>query len=676
MSKVKLQKSKSSKSLKSLKFKSLKTKLIVSTAMIVFVTAILNLVIGFYASYKSLTQNVESDLQSIGEMADVAITNALNNISLTVESVAKYEIIGKTDSNQSEVLSMLKKEAEEQEYLSLSIVDKSGKIISSDSSFNDKSVADQEYFKKAIAGETYISTTTYDLNNQLCVIVCTPVNNENNYSGVVMATVNPQIFSKIINGIKIGKSGNVFMLDKEGAVIANMRPELVESRANFIEKAKTDSKYETAATVYKNMVAGKSAVEIYAYETGDRICYYAPLANTDGWSYGAVAPISEMTSTIWYTIAGLAISSLLCIVIGVLLTIIVSKSIVNPISIVCQRLELLAEGDLHTDTVEVNAIDETGILASSLNKTVTSLRGYITDITETLHEVSIGNMLVKVSGDFHGDFAPIKESLSTITESLDEVLSDIDRAAEQVSSSSEQVSGSAQALAQGATEQASSVEELAATIAEISSNVKNNADNATEADKNVNDVRSEIEVSNRHMQDMVVAMSKIDKSSNEIGKIIKTIEDIAFQTNILALNAAVEAARAGSAGKGFAVVADEVRNLASKSAEAAKNTTVLIENSIQQVENGSRILDETAKSLLKVVENTKVVANTVNQISEASTQQADAISQVTMGVDQIACVVQTNSATAEESAASSEELSGQAQIMKSLVSKFKLKKDC
>jgi methyl-accepting chemotaxis protein len=656
------------------RFKTLKVKLLICTTGIVFLTAVLNLIIGVVASYRSLTQNVESDLRSIGLTAEVAIQNSLNNIKLDVQAVAKSDEIGQSGSGDTELRVMLQSEKQHYGYQSLSIVDETGKITSTDEKLDGKNVADQEYFKKALAGETYISSTTYDMNKKLCILACSPVSNSNNYKGIVMAELDPQSYSAIIKNIVVGKTGNVFILDKEGTLIANIRPPLVESRTNFIEQAKTNPTYKTAAVVYKKMTEGKTGVDVYAYETGDRICYYAPIKNTDGWSYGAVAPITEMTATISYSVIGLGFSSLLCIILGVILSLLASKSIANPISLVSRRLKQLSEGDLHSEVPQINTKDEIGVLSESFASTVDTLNRYITDISSVLNSLVKGDCTIETGQDYKGDFVEIKNSLNLIISNLNAMISNINVSAEQVATGAEQVSSASQALSQGATEQASSIEELSASLTEIAIEVNKNASNAAAANQLSLKASTEVERGNEQMQQMVEAMADISNTSSEIGKIIKTIEDIAFQTNILALNAAVEAARAGAAGKGFAVVADEVRNLASKSAEAAKNTTALIENSLKAVENGTRIADETAKSLNVIIETSKKTSNLIGEISTASNDQATSINQVTQGVDQISAVVQTNSATSEESAATSEELSGQAQMLKNTLSVYKLKK--
>ncbi len=352
----------------------------------------------------------------------------------------------------------------------------------------------------------------------------------------------------------------------------------------------------------------------------------------------------------------------------------ISRGISKPVQQMVVAAEKLAEGDLNTQ-VNTDSENEIGRLGVAFSKTIHTLKAYITDIRTNLEMVEQGDLTAASTLEYQGDFIQLQKSINGIVAYLKDSFVQINRAAEQVSVSSEQVSGGAQALASGATEQASSVEELSATVNEIFTHVKANAEHAVEAGENVNRVRSEIEVSDRYMKDMVGAMSLINESSSQIGKIIKTIEDIAFQTNILALNAAVEAARAGAAGKGFAVVADEVRNLASKSADAAKDTTALIEGSMHQVENGTKIANDTAQSLVRVVESAKVVSETVGKISQASNRQSDAIAQVTLGLDQISNVVQINSATAEESAAASKELSEQALALKELVQKFKLEEE-
>ena len=360
-------------------------------------------------------------------------------------------------------------------------------------------------------------------------------------------------------------------------------------------------------------------------------------------------------------------------VLSVALGFFISKGIAGPVKACAQRLELLADGDLHSEVPAATSKDETGIMLNSLDSTVTFMNGVIGEIGRGLGEMASGNLDVTTDFDFRGDFDSLKVSIDSILTSLNETLGQINQASDQVSSGSEQVSSGAQALSQGATEQASSVEELAATINEISLQVKDNASNANDASGKMTTTSEDISVSNQKMQELIAAMGDISKSSQEIGKVIKTIEDIAFQTNILALNAAVEAARAGAAGKGFAVVADEVRNLASKSAEAAKGTTALIEGAIQAVDKGTHLADDTAKSLSVVVTTANEVTALVNKISVASAEQATSINQVTMGVEQISSVVQTNSATAEESAAASEELSSQAVMLKGLVSQFNLR---
>lgn len=362
------------------------------------------------------------------------------------------------------------------------------------------------------------------------------------------------------------------------------------------------------------------------------------------------------------------------ILVGVFFSFVIVRLIKTPISEIENAAIRMAEGDLDVE-ISYTSKDELGVLAAQVRRLIHKLQVIIDDENKFLAKMAAGDFTVDTicEEEYTGGFRPLLISFRGIAEKLNDTMLQISQSSAQVASGSEQVSNGAQALSQGATEQASSVQELAATINEISDKVRQNAENARQANAKAGSVSTEMNVSNEKMHQMIQAMGDISNCSNEIGKIIKTIEDIAFQTNILALNAAVEAARAGTAGKGFAVVADEVRNLASKSAEASKNTSVLIENSLKAVENGTRIADETAQSLFQAVNDVSEMTGIIEQISEASSQQADSISQITMGIDQISSVVQTNSATAEESAASSEELSSQSQLMKSLVGRFKLK---
>lgn len=296
----------------------------------------------------------------------------------------------------------------------------------------------------------------------------------------------------------------------------------------------------------------------------------------------------------------------------------------------------------------------------------------IGESSNVLMAVANGDLTAKMTGDYQGDYNRIKESLNQTIDSMSGLIGEINTASSQVSAGSGQVSAASQSLAQGTTEQASSVEELTSSITEVAAQVRENANNANKAKTVSDEAIADARRGNDQMKLMLKSMNDINEGSANISKIIKVIDDIAFQTNILALNAAVEAARAGQAGKGFAVVAEEVRNLAARSASAAKETTTLIEGNISKVETGTKLANETAAELDNIVKGIEKTADLINSISDASNQQATAISQIDTGIEQVSTIIQTNSATAEESAASSEELSSQADSLKQLVSRFQL----
>lgn len=394
-----------------------------------------------------------------------------------------------------------------------------------------------------------------------------------------------------------------------------------------------------------------------------------------GWNVLTGLPEGEYYGTIRSIASTFTTTVIVEIIFAIAAVTLLAIGIVRPLKHLSNTANRIADGELDVDVV-VKSMDEVGHVSEAIRQTVLRLKDYISyinEISDVLNEIADGNMDFELKQKYEGEFSKIRDALMNISTTLTATLSQINMAAEQVASGSDQVALGAQALSQGSIAQSSAVEELASTIAQISENVRMNADNAQKAKDYSEETSSEVAVSNTKMHDMMDAISQISSKSTEIGKIIKTIEDIAFQTNILALNAAVEAARAGQAGKGFAVVADEVRNLASKSAEAAKNTTVLIEDTVKAVDNGTRIADETAKSMQDVVKSTGNVTELIKKIADASKEQAVSIAEVTSGVDQVASIIQTNSATAEESAATAEELSGQAQMLKDLVGGFKLK---
>ena len=385
---------------------------------------------------------------------------------------------------------------------------------------------------------------------------------------------------------------------------------------------------------------------------------------------------TEYTATMNGTIAFMHLSTVICLVLALIgitsLVVYFLQCVVKPLVQITHRAQPLQEGRLSLD-LGYRSKNELGQLAQTLESSMGRVQEYVADIDRVMAELAQGNFDVSTSARYIGDFQPIEEALGRFTVSISDAMSSIIQAEQRVSSHAEQLSSGAQALAQGATEQASAVQELYATVDDLSKSAGRNVEAAANAQRSAKLTSEQVTLSSKQMEEMVAAMDDIAESSQQIGKIIATIENIAFQTNILALNAAVEAARAGSAGKGFAVVADEVRNLASKSDEAAKATKDLIENSVQSTERGSRIVGEVSQSLKQALDLVVQSDEAIHSITEAVHQEAESLSQVSEGIGQISSVVQTNSASSEESAAVSSELFEQVHLLEDETKKFRLK---
>ena len=360
-------------------------------------------------------------------------------------------------------------------------------------------------------------------------------------------------------------------------------------------------------------------------------------------------------------------------VIAIIVTSIIARNVANPIKAASKRLVELSNGNLSDKVKEFKTKDETGELTRALAKTVQTWRDYISDISASLAELDKGNLRFDVEMEYMGDFAPIKESFQRTIYKLNNIFRNLNMSTREVANGSEQMANGAQALAQGATEQASAVEELAATINEINNHVANNAENSKQASVQAQTTVRELETGKKHMENMINTINKINDSSSEISKIIKTIEDIAFQTNILALNASVEASRAGDAGKGFAVVAGEVRMLAAKSSEAAQETSSLLGETVISMEEGMNEAKSTTNSILELVKQADGMDGLVCNIADNTRKQAGDAAEIQLGIEQISSVVQSNASTAERNAAASEELSGQAEMLKNMAGRFKLR---
>ena len=446
------------------------------------------------------------------------------------------------------------------------------------------------------------------------------------------------------------------------AIVERLRAaldELAPQREHVLELALQNQKEEAAAYMEANNVKTihKAQAELdELIDTADR---------------KADELIVSLRSEQMEFIVMLSVLGTASILISILFGIYITRSITRPIKELETAARQMEQGHLKVD-VTYRSKDELGSLSNSMRQMSEKISYYMDEISRAMQQLADGNLDIPGCDGFQGDFLPVQEALFIVIDSLNETMAEINTFSDQVASGSDQVAGGAQVLSQGVIAQAGSVEALASTMAEISWQVNENAETSQAVKAAAGEMGTNILACNQQMQEMKAAMGEINSCSTQIRKIIKTINDIASQTNILALNAAVEAARVGAESKGFSVVAQEVRGLAGKSSAASKSTEALIEQTLDAVAHGTKLAEETAASLMNIVGGTDDMVSKINQIAEATQRQAEATEMVSIGIGQISDIVQTNSATAEESAAASEELYGESQLLKSKISRFKL----
>lgn len=653
--------------------KSIKARILSGGVSIILVSILLTTAISAFLNLYAANVAAQTSFEQIVNASALQVESEMTMKRSLINEIAGNTLFQESTISDPYVSEFLKAKAEEHGFKSIYFTDMSG-----NSNVRASFIA-YEFFIEASKGNIYMSAPQVSADGTYAnIMLASPVRNHETGKivGTICAVYDSYILSEILAGITIGETGTLYIIDSEGYTIADPKNyEYVLARENTIQQSKDDPSLLAFAQYESQALKGVSVFGEMTYEGTKCFMAAIPIEGTNGWVLGGYAPTIEFLGASMNSAILTGLVGVVMVVLSAIIMYTVAKKISQPVVDISAVSSEVAKGNFNV-SVEYHSEDEIGVMADNFRAMIQNNGDIIRDASRVLSEVSNGNLTVNTDRNVNycGDFADIETAINTIIESLNGMVFVLKNTSTNVTSGSEQVSSGAMSLSQGSQEQAAAVEELAASMQDISTQVDDTAENAAHAKNLAATVKDGILVSNESMNALNAAIKQIEQKQNEIKQIVKTIDDIALQTNILSLNASVEAARAGAAGKGFAVVASEVRSLAQKVGEAAKITTDLISANDVVVNKGAQIASNTSDNLHKVVKDTLVVVDKINEISDACVEQAARLDEAAIGIEQVSSVVQSNSATAEECAAISESMNKQALGLEGIVQRFTLGK--